>query len=110
MKESQFQTKVIQFLKEHGVYVIKYWGGGRYTKAGVPDIVACINGYFIAIELKTETGRVSKLQEYNLEDIRRAGGAAMVLRPAGFENFKRFIREVMTWPKPFEKCNSPIQE
>ena len=106
MKESQFQTKVIQFLKEHGVYVIKYWGGGRYTKAGVPDIVACINGYFIAVELKTDTGRVSKLQEYNLEEIRKAGGIAIVLRPKQFNSFKQFIKEVKNWPKP----NFPTQE
>lgn len=110
MTESQFKSRVIKFLLDNEIYHIKYWGGGHFTRAGVPDIITCVNGYFIAIELKTETGRVSKLQEYNLEEIRRAGGAAMVLRPAGFENFKRFIREVMTWPKPFEKCNSPIQE
>ena len=106
MKESQFQTKVIQFLKEHGVYVIKYWGGGRYTKAGVPDIVACINGYFIAIELKTDTGRVSKLQEYNLEEIRKAGGIAIVLRPKQFNSFKKFIKEMKRCPKP----SFPTQE
>jgi len=106
--EAQFQSKVIRFLKEQGAYVIKIWGGGKYTRAGVPDIIACVNGYFIAVELKTETGRVSKLQEFNLENIWRAGGASMVLRPAGFEDFKRFIEEVKCWPKPFDKCNSPI--
>lgn len=106
MSESQFQAKVIRFLKDQGAYVIKMWGGGRFTRAGVPDIIACINGYFIAIELKTETGRVSKLQEYNIDRIRESGGVAIVLRPDKFEEFKSWIKEVKRCPTP----NIPIPE
>ena len=103
MRESQFQSRVLDFLRSQGIYFIKYWGGGHFTRAGVPDIIACVNGIFVAIELKTETGRVSKLQEYNLYKIRESGGIGLVLRPADFPTFQKLIREV-------KRCNIAIPE
>lgn len=91
MTEAEFQKKVLEFLRSQGVWHVKYWGGGQFTKAGIPDILACVKGKFVAIELKTETGRLSKLQEYNLAKIKESGGQALVLHPSGFEAFKDFI-------------------
>lgn len=93
MTEAQFQRKVEAFLRSQGVWFVKYWGGGQFTKAGVPDILACVNGQFVAIELKTETGRLSKLQEYNLAKIKESGGQAFVLRPSSFKAFQDVISE-----------------
>lgn len=94
MNEAQFQSKVIKFLSDHHIYNVKVWGGG-YQRAGIPDILACVNGHFVAIELKTEVGRTSKLQDHNITRIRESGGTAIVLRPSGFERFKEWIREEM---------------
>ena len=30
--------------------------GGMYGTAGIPDIIACVDGRFVAFEVKTETG------------------------------------------------------
>lgn len=54
--------------------------GGMYGTAGVPDIIACIGGRFVAFEVKTDTGVVSKLQEVTIRKIRDAGGTACVVR------------------------------
>ena len=91
MTETQFQRKVQTFLRSQNIWHLKYWGGGQFTKAGVPDLICCVNGQFVAIELKTDTGRLSKLQEYNLAKIKESGGQALVLRPSGYEAFKEFI-------------------
>ena len=56
--------------------------GGMYGTAGIPDIIACVNGRFVAFEVKTETGRLSKLQEVTLGRIRDAGGRAYMVRSA----------------------------
>lgn len=89
MKESVFQSKVIQYLKSlENTYVVKVWGGG-YQRAGIPDILACINGHFVALELKNEVGKPSKLQEYNIKQIQAANGIALILRPDDFEGFKK---------------------
>jgi hypothetical protein len=98
MTEAQFQAKVIRFLKEQNIYLVKVWGGG-FQKSGIPDLLCCVNGYFVAVELKSEKGLTAKLQDYNLDRIRESGGVGMVLRPADFERFKSFIKEVMGCPK-----------
>ena len=88
MKESAFQKKVIDFLKTKEVWYLKYWAGSQYTKQGVPDILACIDGVFHGIELKTDVGQPSKLQLYNIRKIKDAGGEAYILRPKDFEAWK----------------------
>ena len=88
MKESAFQKKVIAFLKSKDVWFVKYWAGAQYTKQGVPDILACIDGKFHGIELKTDVGQPSKLQLYNIRKIKESGGEAYILRPKDFESWK----------------------
>ena len=56
--------------------------GGMYGTAGIPDIIACVDGQFVAFEVKTETGRLTKLQKVTLGRIRDAGGRAYMVRAA----------------------------
>jgi Holliday junction resolvase len=76
MKESKIQKKIITYLEDEGAYVVN----GIYTKEGVPDLLVCIRGKFLAIEVKTPTttNSVSPLQQYNLDRITEIGGYAMV--------------------------------
>ena len=90
--EKIFETKVKAFLKKEGVWHLKYWGGGGFTKSGIPDILACVNGIFVGIELKATNGRPSALQLYNIDEIRRSGGIAMVLYPNDYCKFMRLIK------------------
>lgn len=53
MLEKDFQSEVIKFLKKQNIYYIKVWGGG-FQKAGIPDLIICLKGKFLAIELKNE--------------------------------------------------------
>ena len=90
--EKQFENKIKKFLKEQNCYYIKYWGGGQFTKSGVPDLLICCNSYFVAVEVKAENGKPSELQLYNIDEIKKAGGFAMILYPNQFDNFKKFIK------------------
>lgn len=92
--EKLFETKVKGFLKKEGAWFIKYWGGGEFTKAGIPDILACVNGVFLAIEVKSATGKPSKLQLYTIDEIKLAGGVALVLYPKDFDKFKSLVRTI----------------
>ena len=56
--------------------------GGMYGTAGIPDIIACINGRFVAFEVKTETGKLTKLQEITIQKIRDANGQAFKVTSA----------------------------
>lgn len=92
--EKTFENKIKKFLESEGCWFIKYWAGSQFTKAGIPDILACVNGYFVAIEVKAQNGRPSELQLYNIQKIRDAGGFAMVLYPSAFDRFKIFIQDL----------------
>ena len=90
-KEKDFQIKVEKFLTDKGIYFVKYWGGGNFTRSGVPDLLCCINGRFVGVELKTDDGKVAELQQYNIDKIKKSGGVALVLRPSDFKEFKSMV-------------------
>lgn len=92
--EKNFEEKVKKYLKEQGCWFIKYWGGGGYTKSGVPDLLVCCEGWFIGIELKAPNGRPSELQKFNLNQIEASGGIGLILYPKDFELLKKFIEHL----------------
>lgn len=77
MKESEIQKKIIQYLNTIGAYTIKTISTNRN---GCPDVICCLNGRFIALEVKTDKGIVSKLQEHNIKQIKNSGGVAAVVK------------------------------
>ena len=89
-QEKTFENKIKKFLEENGTWYVKFFANS-YTKKGIPDILACVNGHFVGIEVKAQSGKPSELQLYNIRKIREAGGFAMVLYPSAFAKFKEFI-------------------
>ena len=51
-----------------------------YGTAGIPDIIACINGKFYAFEVKTAIGKTTALQDATIRKIISCGGHAYVVR------------------------------
>ena len=105
--EKKFENKVKSWLHQlqkegQPIKFIKIWGGG-YQKAGIPDIIACINGIYFEIELKSSTGQPSDLQKYNLRLTNQANGFGILLYPEGFEQFKNIVKGVIN-------CNTRIQD
>ena len=71
MTEQQIQSKRIKELEAKGYYVIKLV---KTNKNGIPDIIAIPpNSDVIFCEVKTPTGRVSKLQEYRHKELKEKG-------------------------------------
>lgn len=89
--EKNFENRVKGFLKEQGCWFVKYWGGGGFTKAGIPDLLACCNGWFLGVELKAPKGKPSELQLWNLVKIDDGGGFGWLLYPDKFDDFKQFV-------------------
>jgi hypothetical protein len=80
MKESDIVKAIMRYLKTvPGCFAWKEHGG-MYGTAGIPDIIACINGFFYGFEVKTDKGKPTKLQEAVMGKIQRAGGTAVVVR------------------------------
>lgn len=61
-------------------------------KRGTPDILGCVNGFFVALELKIPGGRLDKLQKYTLDKIHlEAKGIAIELRPDNLDETINFL-------------------
>ncbi len=88
--EKTFENKIKKYLKERDIWFVKFFANA-YTKKGIPDILACVNGYFFGIEVKAPNGTPSELQKHNVEHIVRIGGCACVLYPKDFDFFKKII-------------------
>jgi len=69
--EKSIQTKILQYLKQNGVYHFKTI---VTNSSGTPDIIACHNGIFYGIEVKNHTNKMSKLQELRKKQINNSGG------------------------------------
>ena len=80
MSEKEITHSILRYLKTVPNCFCFKEHGGMYGTAGVPDILACIDGRFFAFEVKTEKGKLTKLQEATIGKILAAGGKAFVVR------------------------------
>lgn len=92
--EKTFENEIKKFLnKLPNTWYFKVWSG-PYSKSGIPDIIACINGHFVAIEVKAENGHASELQKRNIRLINECNGIAYIVYPKDFENLKERLIEL----------------
>lgn len=75
-KEQDIQDKIMDYIKSIGGLPVKFNNIGIYAKAGVSDILACIRGRFVAIEVKKQGGKPSALQLNFIDAINSIGGVA----------------------------------
>ena len=77
MKESDIQKQISDWLKAEGHWAVKTITTNRN---GTPDILVCVDGQFVGIEVKTPQGRVSPIQTYQIKQIQKSDGHAFVAR------------------------------
>lgn len=78
MTEQKIQKKRIDQLESEGYYVIKLI---KTNKNGIPDLIAIRgDGSILFSEIKTEKGKVSKLQEYRLKELNDNGFKTEIYR------------------------------
>lgn len=76
MLEKDIVAAILRHLKQRPRCFAWKTHGGMYGTAGIPDIIACIDGRFYAFEVKQPGGRLTRLQEATLDQLQAAGGAA----------------------------------
>ena len=80
MKENNIVKAILKYLKTVPHCFAWKEHGGMYGTAGIPDIIACIDGGFYAFEVKTDTGKTTALQDATIRKIKNCGGHAYVVR------------------------------
>lgn len=75
MLESALQRDIRRYIRSLGGYAVKYHSS-EFTERGIPDIICCYKGKFIAIETKRK-GHKSEQTEYQQiheQNIKKANG------------------------------------
>lgn len=85
--ERKFRDKVVTWLKQ--LPNIAIFSIQQKALKGTPDLLCCVNGTFVALELKSsEKAKVSALQNFYIEYIKRANGVAMIVFPENWDKVK----------------------
>jgi Holliday junction resolvase len=91
--EKKVKDKIVAILKDEGVYYF-FPATHGYGRSGVPDIICCVNGKFVAIECKAGGGKLTALQVREIEHIRRSGGVAVVANEENWDMVRPLLREL----------------
>ena len=89
--EGKVKDAVKKILKSLNIYYFMPATGG-YGRSGVPDIVGCVNGRFVAIECKAGLNQPTALQEREMKNIKDAGGVAVVINEGSVRGLADLLR------------------
>jgi hypothetical protein len=90
--EKKVKTAVGKLLARYGVYFFYPVATGM-GRAGIPDIIGCFKGHFIAIECKAGKNTTTALQERELYNIQSAGGIAIVINESNIVDLEEILNE-----------------
>ena len=90
--EGKVKTAVRRILVEEGVYYFSPPANG-FGRAGIPDIICCVEGFFLGIELKAGKGKTTALQDREIAAIKAHGGIAIVVNETNIHE----VKETITW-------------
>lgn len=93
MKEKTITNQILKYLKSEPECFAFKEHGGIYGVSGIPDIICCYKGKFMAFEVKTTQGRLSKLQEITIKRINESGG--MAFKVTSLQEVKDVLKGVM---------------
>ena len=91
--EKKVKDKVVKILKAHGVYYF-FPATHGFGRSGVPDIVCCVRGFFLAIECKAGKNKTTLLQDRELEAIAAASGRSLVINEENIDMVERLIVDI----------------
>lgn len=98
--ETRFKEKVLKDLRA----LPKCWAEKiqQVGKRGTPDILVCLNGSFIALELKKDAKECAdSLQRHKLKAIELAGGTSVVACPETWRDTRDLLCLTFIPDEPF---------
>lgn len=86
-KENSLQSAILEYLKGNprkgikgiGGWWLNFHGGSVFMPRGIPDIIGCFKGRFIALEVKRPGEQPTKLQAKTLELLQAAGAVTGIV-------------------------------
>lgn len=91
MKEAAIESKLCRMVRDRGGLCYKFVSPNQ---PGVPDrIIITPDGRVVFVELKTEIGRLAKIQKWQIGEMRKRNADVRVVR--GLEEALALVEEVM---------------
>lgn len=79
--ERQLQDQIASLLTRSGVWFARQRMDRKSNlRVGTPDFLLCVDGKFVAWEVKLPSGATTLEQDHELEEIKKCGGTALVIR------------------------------
>jgi hypothetical protein len=91
--EKIVKDKVVSVLKAEGVYYF-FPATHGFGRSGVPDIVCCVSGKFLAIECKAGKNKPTALQIREIEAIRSCDGVAVVVDETNWDMVRDMVKRL----------------
>jgi Holliday junction resolvase len=91
--EAKVKKKVVDVLKKNSAYYF-FPATGGYGRSGVPDIVCCYRGVFVAIECKAGTNKPTPLQQAEMGKIKQAQGFVLVVNETNIDDVSTLLRDI----------------
>jgi Holliday junction resolvase len=91
--ESKVKRKVAEILIHYDAYYFSPPANG-FGRSGIPDIIACYRGQFIAIECKAGKNTTTALQRKELSRIEIAGGYSLVINESNIDQLVEVLEQI----------------
>ena len=81
--ESSITKSILKYLR--GLDRCFAWKehGGMYGAAGIPDVICCYQGQFLAFEVKRPGNKPTAIQKATIDKMRQAGGKVYIVHSVG---------------------------
>jgi Holliday junction resolvase len=91
--EAKVKAACVKVFKAQGVYYFFPVMNGM-GRSGIPDIICCVAGRFLAVECKAGKNTTTALQDRELKAIADAGGVALVINENNLTMLADAIKEI----------------
>jgi len=91
--EAKVKRDVAKILDLYNVYYFFPPANG-YGRQGIPDIICCIHGHFLAVECKAGKGTTTVLQDREIAKIVQHGGTAMVINENNMQELHDLLKKL----------------
>jgi hypothetical protein len=82
--EARLVKKIQALIKKERGWCVKIHGGDNpFQQVGIPDLLCCVRGQFVGLEVKQPGEEASPMQKKVLREIEAAGGIAAVVSTVG---------------------------
>lgn len=91
--EGRVKTRCKRLLDAAGAFNFMPVSNGM-GRMGIPDLICCLHGRFVGVEVKAGRGKPTLLQLKALREIAEAGGVALVINEANTDVLEECLRDI----------------